>query len=51
MIKSRLWFLATGESDFHKIWKEGIVEAGDRSTLKHPAYCRTKPLHNTLVAG
>ena len=26
-------FLATQESDFHQIWKEGVVEAGDRATL------------------
>lgn len=26
-------FLATEESDFHQIWKEGVVEAGDRGTL------------------
>jgi NAD(P)H-dependent flavin oxidoreductase YrpB (nitropropane dioxygenase family) len=26
-------FLATQESDFHQIWKEAVVEAGDRSTL------------------
>ncbi len=26
-------FLATQESDFAQIWKEGIVEAGDRGTL------------------
>lgn len=26
-------FLATEESDFHPIWKEGVVEAGDRGTL------------------
>jgi NAD(P)H-dependent flavin oxidoreductase YrpB (nitropropane dioxygenase family) len=26
-------FLATQESDFHQIWKEGVVEAGDRGTL------------------
>jgi NAD(P)H-dependent flavin oxidoreductase YrpB (nitropropane dioxygenase family) len=26
-------FLATEESDFHPIWKEGVVEAGDRATL------------------
>ncbi|MGQ9558116.1 MAG: NAD(P)H-dependent flavin oxidoreductase [Desulfurispora sp.] len=26
-------FLATRESDFHQIWKEGIVAAGDRATL------------------
>jgi enoyl-[acyl-carrier protein] reductase II len=26
-------FLATEESDFHQIWKEGVVEAGDRATL------------------
>jgi len=26
-------FLATQESDFHQIWKEGVVESGDRATL------------------
>jgi len=26
-------FLATVESDFHQIWKEGVVEAQDRGTL------------------
>jgi NAD(P)H-dependent flavin oxidoreductase YrpB (nitropropane dioxygenase family) len=26
-------FLATQESDFHQIWKEGVVDAGDRATL------------------
>lgn len=26
-------FLATRESDFHQIWKEGVVAAGDRGTL------------------
>jgi NAD(P)H-dependent flavin oxidoreductase YrpB (nitropropane dioxygenase family) len=26
-------FLATEESDFHQIWKEGVVAAGDRGTL------------------
>ena len=26
-------FLATQESDFHPIWKEGVVAAGDRGTL------------------
>ncbi|MFX1236988.1 MAG: NAD(P)H-dependent flavin oxidoreductase [Promethearchaeota archaeon] len=26
-------FLATQESDFHQIWKESMVEAGDRGTL------------------
>jgi NAD(P)H-dependent flavin oxidoreductase YrpB (nitropropane dioxygenase family) len=26
-------FLATQESDFHQIWKEGVVGAGDRGTL------------------
>ncbi|MBS4023571.1 MAG: nitronate monooxygenase [Dethiobacter sp.] len=26
-------FLCTEESDFHQIWKEGIMEAGDRGTL------------------
>lgn len=26
-------FLATQESDFHPMWKEGIVKAGDRGTL------------------
>lgn len=26
-------FLATQESDFHQIWKQGVVEAGDRGTL------------------
>ena len=26
-------FLATQESDFHQIWKEGVVAAGDRGTL------------------
>ncbi len=26
-------FLATQESDFHQIWKEGVVTAGDRATL------------------
>jgi len=26
-------FLATQESDFHQIWKEAVVAAGDRSTL------------------
>jgi len=26
-------FLATQESDFHQIWKEGVVKAGDRGTL------------------
>ena len=26
-------FLATQESDFHAIWKESVVEAGDRGTL------------------
>jgi len=26
-------FLATQESDFHQIWKEGVVEAEDRGTL------------------
>lgn len=26
-------FLATQESDFHQIWKEAVVEAGDRGTL------------------
>ncbi len=26
-------FLATVESDFHQMWKEGVVEAGDRGTL------------------
>jgi len=26
-------FLATQESDFHQIWKESVVEAGDRATL------------------
>ena len=26
-------FLATQESDFAQIWKEGVVEAGDRATL------------------
>ena len=26
-------FLATQESDFHQIWKEGVVAAGDRATL------------------
>jgi NAD(P)H-dependent flavin oxidoreductase YrpB (nitropropane dioxygenase family) len=26
-------FLATQESDFSQIWKEGVVEAGDRGTL------------------
>jgi NAD(P)H-dependent flavin oxidoreductase YrpB (nitropropane dioxygenase family) len=26
-------FLATQESDFHQIWKEEVVEAGDRATL------------------
>jgi enoyl-[acyl-carrier protein] reductase II len=26
-------FLATQESDFHQIWKEAVVESGDRATL------------------
>jgi NAD(P)H-dependent flavin oxidoreductase YrpB (nitropropane dioxygenase family) len=26
-------FLATQESDFHQIWKEGVIAAGDRGTL------------------
>jgi len=26
-------FLATQESDFHQIWKQAVVEAGDRATL------------------
>jgi len=26
-------FLATAESDFHQLWKEGVVAAGDRATL------------------
>lgn len=26
-------FLATQESDFHQIWKDAVVEAGDRGTL------------------
>jgi len=26
-------FLATQESDFHQIWKDGVVESGDRATL------------------
>lgn len=26
-------FLATQESDFHQLWKEAVVEAGDRATL------------------
>lgn len=26
-------FLATEESDFHQLWKEGVVAAGDRGTL------------------
>lgn len=26
-------FLATQESDFHQLWKESVVEAGDRATL------------------
>ena len=26
-------FLATQESDFHQVWKEGVVAAGDRGTL------------------
>jgi NAD(P)H-dependent flavin oxidoreductase YrpB (nitropropane dioxygenase family) len=26
-------FLATAESDFHQLWKEGVVAAGDRGTL------------------
>jgi enoyl-[acyl-carrier protein] reductase II len=26
-------FLATKESDFHPMWKEGVVKAGDRGTL------------------
>jgi len=26
-------FLATQESDFHQIWKQGVVDAGDRGTL------------------
>jgi len=26
-------FLATKESDFHHMWKEGVVKAGDRGTL------------------
>jgi enoyl-[acyl-carrier protein] reductase II len=26
-------FLATQESDFHQIWKEGVVAAGDRGTI------------------
>ncbi len=26
-------FLATQESDFHRIWKEAVVESGDRATL------------------
>jgi len=26
-------FLATQESDFHQMWKQGVVEAGDRATL------------------
>lgn len=26
-------FLATQESDFHEIWKQAVVEAGDRATL------------------
>ncbi len=26
-------FLSTQESDFHQIWKEGVVAAGDRGTL------------------
>ncbi len=26
-------FLATEESDFHQMWKEGVVAAGDRGTL------------------
>jgi NAD(P)H-dependent flavin oxidoreductase YrpB (nitropropane dioxygenase family) len=26
-------FLATQESDFHQIWKEGVVAAGDRGTV------------------
>ena len=26
-------FLATQESDFHSMWKEGVVKAGDRGTL------------------
>ncbi|MDD5313094.1 MAG: nitronate monooxygenase [Dehalococcoidia bacterium] len=26
-------FLATQESDFHQIWKEGVVESDDRATL------------------
>jgi enoyl-[acyl-carrier protein] reductase II len=26
-------FLATQESDFHEIWKQAVVEAGDRGTL------------------
>jgi NADH:quinone reductase (non-electrogenic) len=26
-------FLATKESDFHQIWKQSVVDAGDRGTL------------------
>ncbi len=26
-------FLATQESDFHQMWKQGVVDAGDRATL------------------
>ncbi|HUW45585.1 MAG TPA: nitronate monooxygenase, partial [Dehalococcoidia bacterium] len=26
-------FLATQESDFHQIWKQSVVDAGDRATL------------------
>jgi len=26
-------FLATQESDFHQMWKEAVVDAGDRATL------------------
>jgi NAD(P)H-dependent flavin oxidoreductase YrpB (nitropropane dioxygenase family) len=26
-------FLATQESDFHQVWKEAVVESGDRATL------------------
>jgi len=26
-------FLATQESDFHQIWKQAVVDAGDRATL------------------
>jgi len=26
-------FLATEESDFHQMWKEGVINAGDRGTL------------------